>query len=585
MQNTHYNLFPTIEVSGFSEQCWRGWSDVIAEIHRMIADKRSPQVPVVVAVETYTGLHDEELMAELQRGLEPEAFLQTRKALKSPEEIDALIAPYLGGNDPIFGFYSPLTLDAFFDTEKQQALRDEVLAQQGVVVVYGVGAVLSCTADIVIYADMPRWEGQLRQRRNEVSNLGVDNAQLRASLQYKRAFFIDWRVCDRLKKTTLPHWDYLLDTTVPRDPKLVTGEALRAGLDQAVQQPFRVVPFFDPAPWGGQWMKQQFDLDPAVANFGWGFDCVPEENSLLLQFGQIRVEIPAQNLVYYRPRQLLGDTVYGLFGPEFPIRFDFLDTVGGGNLSLQVHPIVEYAQEKFGLHYTQEESYYLLAAGEKASVYLGLKKNLDADKMFSALQDAQEGGAPFPAEDYINRWPARQHDHFLIPAGTVHCSGEDAVVLEISATPYIFTFKLWDWERLGLDGLPRPINIAHGRKVIQWDRQTDWVKANLINAIYPIAQGEGWREERTGLHSLQFIETRRHWFTQPVHHYTGGTVNVLNLVEGPAAIVESPTQAFKPFRVNYAETFIIPAQVSEYTIRPVGPTEKELATIKAFVRL
>ncbi|MBS0351167.1 MAG: class I mannose-6-phosphate isomerase [Proteobacteria bacterium] len=582
LENTQYDLFPTVEVNGFADQCWRGWPAVCAEIRRLIVEKQSSSL--VVAVETYTGLYDDELLAELPSGLQPQTLLRTQQALKSPSEIESLIAPYLGGDDPLFGFYSPLTLNSFFDVTKQGHLREQILNATGVVIVYGVGALLCCTPDILIYADMPRWEGQLRQRRNQVSNLGVNNASLRASLQYKRSFFIDWRVCDRLKKTSMSHWDYLLDTTVAGDPKLVTGTALRAALDQTVQQPFRVKPFFDPAPWGGQWMKKQFHLDPKTTNFGWAFDCVPEENSLLLQFGEIRIEIPSQNLIYYRPRQLLGDTVYGLFGPEFPIRFDFLDTMEGGNLSLQVHPIVEYAQEKFGLHYTQEESYYLLAAGPAASVYLGLKQEIDIDKMFTALQQAQEGAEPFAAEQYVNRWPAKKHDHFLIPAGTIHCSGAGAVVLEISATPYIFTFKLWDWGRLGLDGLPRPINIAHGRKVIQEDRRTDWVKKNLINAIVPLASGQGWREERTGLHSLQFIETRRHWFTAPVLHQTGGTVNVLNLVEGTAIIVESPQQKFKPFQVNYAETFIIPAQVDSYIIRPAEPTATEFATIKAFVR-
>ncbi|HVV68386.1 MAG TPA: class I mannose-6-phosphate isomerase [Gammaproteobacteria bacterium] len=584
MSNNSYNHFPTTTITGFSGQCWRGWPAVCTELNQVISALSSRQSQVIIAIETYTGLHDQEVAGKLQAGLQHQAFLYTQSAFKSSEQIDALIAPFLGGNDPIFGFYTHLTLEAFFDPDKQLAFRNEILAKKGVVVVYGAGALLCCTPDLIVYADMPRWEGQLRQRRNEVSNLGVENANLRASLQYKRAFFIDWRVCDRLKKTTLSTWDYLLDTTIPNDPKLITGDALRGALDQIVTQPFRVVPFFDPAPWGGQWMKEKFGLDAKAANYGWGFDCVPEENSLLLQFDEVRVEIPAQNLVYYRPRQLLGDYVYGLFGPEFPIRFDFLDTVGGGNLSLQVHPIVEYAQEKFGLHYTQEESYYMLAAGEKATVYLGLKTGIDPDKMCAALQQAQEGGPPFAAEEYINKWPAKKHDHFLIPAGTVHCSGADGVVLEISATPYIFTFKLWDWERLGLDGLPRPINIGHGRKVIQWERQTDWVKANLINALCPIAHGAGWREERTGLHSLQFIETRRHWFTQTVPHDTRNTVNVLNLVEGAAAIVESPTQAFAPFQVNYAETFIIPAQVGAYSIRPLSPTQEEYATIKAFVR-
>jgi mannose-6-phosphate isomerase class I len=185
----------------------------------------------------------------------------------------------------------------------------------------------------------------------------------------------------------------------------------------------------------------------------------------------------------------------------------------------------------------------------------------------------------------VNKWPAKKHDHFLIPAGTVHCSGQGSMVLEISATPYIFTFKLWDWGRMGLDGRPRPIHLERGAENIQWDRTTEWVKDSLINRVEDMATGDGWREERTGLHELEFIETRRHWFTGTVPHETNGTVNVLNLIEGEEAIVESPTGAFEPFVVHYAETFIVPAQVGSYTIRPHGTAlGRQCATIKAFVR-
>jgi mannose-6-phosphate isomerase class I len=329
-------------------------------------------------------------------------------------------------------------------------------------------------------------------------------------------------------------------------------------------------------------MKETCDLPRDIVNYGWCFDCVPEENSLLLDFGNTHIEMPSINLVFDQPQALLGENVRSRFGDEFPIRFDFLDTMGGGNLSFQVHPLTEYIQRHFGMSYTQDESYYMLEAGPDASVYLGLRENVDPAAMRRALEAAQDGGPPFAAEKYVNQFAARKHDHFLIPAGTVHCSGADSMVLEISATPYIFTFKMWDWSRLGLDGRPRPINLEHGFKNIQWDRATDWVKDNLINRVEPMGKGDGWREERTGLHSLEFIETRRHWFDKTAPHDTQGTVNVVNLVHGEEAIVESPDNAFEPFPVHFAETFIVPANVGAYSIRPVGG--RPSATLKAFVR-
>jgi mannose-6-phosphate isomerase class I len=188
-------------------------------------------------------------------------------------------------------------------------------------------------------------------------------------------------------------------------------------------------------------------------------------------------------------------------------------------------------------------------------------------------------------EKYVNRFPAKKHDHFLIPGGTIHCSGRNTMVLEISATPYIFTFKLWDWDRLGLDGKPRPLHIAHGEQVIQWDRTSEWVKKNLLPKAELTDQGDGWREERTGLHEREFIETRRCWITGQVNWNTDGNFNMLNLVEGEEAVVESPTGAFEPFVVHYAETFIVPAAVGAYVIRPNGRSiGKEIAVIKAYVR-
>ena len=583
MRKANYEKFPSLPVPG-AKACATGWDAIAGRLRDAAAASRRPRC--VLVVECYPGVDEAQVRAELSARLAPVLAPDPRESLLPPDKIEALVAPFLGGDDPVFGYQSNLTLPQFFDPAKVERLRAQVAAlPAGLVLVVGCGARLIADGDVFVYADLARWEAQLRFRRNESANLGTANHTLAAGLQYKRAFYVDWRVADRWKRPLIARWDFVLDTHDPRAPKLADGESVRRGLRHAVTRPFRVVPFFAPAPWGGQWMKDTCALDRSAKNYGWCFDCVPEENSLLLDLEGVRVELPSIDLVFDQPRALLGEAVHARFGDEFPIRFDFLDTVGGGNLSFQVHPLTEYMQRHFGMHYTQDESYYLLHAEPGGAVYLGLKEGVDPAAMVRDLAAAQAGGAPFDADRYANLWPAKKHDHFLIPAGTVHCSCTGTMVLEISATPYVFTFKLWDWARLGLDGKPRPIHLDHGAANIQWDRTTAWTKKHLVNAITPVAAGDGWREERTGLHEREFIETRRHWFAKAVPHDTRGGVNVLNLVQGEEAVVESPTGAFAPYVVHYAETFIVPAAVGAYTIRPHGPAVgTECATLKAFVR-
>jgi mannose-6-phosphate isomerase class I len=576
-----YEKLPAIAVGSRSDLSL-GWNEIGQALALRLARPGS-----VLCVECYPGVFVDEVMEALTSRLKPTLTLRSQALFKRPTAIDAMLEPYLGGDDPVFGRMNGVELADFFDPTALADAKTRLAQVKGLTLVVGVGASLvSESPDVMVLADLARWEIQQRQRRHEVGNLGVDNAAERPSVLYKRAFFIDWRAADRRKKRLLPTVDFLLDTNDRRKPKLISGRVLRGGLARAAAQPFRVVPFFDPGPWGGQWMKEVCDLPREAVNYAWCFDCVPEENSLLLGFGELRVEVPSQNLVFSHPRELLGDAVHARFGTEFPIRFDFLDTMQGGNLSLQVHPLTEYIQDRFGVAYTQDESYYLLDASPEGTVYLGLKNGVEAERMLGDLRRAQlDAAAPFADPLYVNRWPAKKHDHFLIPAGTVHGAGAGSMVLEISATPYIFTFKLWDWGRLGLDGRPRPIHLEHGAANIQWSRTTDWVGQHLVNRIEPIGQGDGWREERTGLHERQFIETRRHWFTGPTPHDTAGGVQVLNLVEGQQAVVESPSDAFAPFVVHYAETFIVPAAVGRYTVRPDGPSVgTQCATIKAFVR-
>lgn len=579
MPGTNYDKQPTIAISDDASLCVSGWA-AIAEAVRSASHEDGR---TVVVAECYPGVDVEEIRQGL-KGLRAGEVFAAEAALRSADDLEELVSPSLG-DDPVFGVMSAWELRSFFDDAKVAALRQKIAAAHGTMLVYGTGAAYIAERwDLLLYCDVTRWEIQQRQRAHRVGNLGADNASASAAQLYKRAYFVDWRAADTEKHRLHGLIDFYVDTNLPVRPKAISGELYRRALGEAVRRPFRVVPFFDPGPWGGQWMRRHFNLPKEAVNFAWGFDCVPEENSLRFGIGDEAIETPALSLVHEHPQELLGDSVVRRFGAEFPIRFDFLDTVAGGNLSLQVHPLREYIAEHFGMSYTQDESYYLLDAEPDAVVYLGLKPEIDAGRMADDLHEAQAGGRPFPVEEYVNPWPVKKHDHVSIPAGTIHCSGKNSMVLEISATPYIFTFKLWDWARLGMNGLPRPIHLEHGLRNIQWSRDREWTKENLVNPVRRVSSGKGWYEEATGLHALEFLETRRHWFTEPVLHDTAGTLHVLNLVEGDEVVVESPTNTFAPFVVHYAETFIVPAKVGPYRVSPLRKTERPLATIKAYVR-
>lgn len=516
-------------------------------------------------------------------------------AARSTRDIDAYIADNLT-EDRVFGVMSHATVEAFYDPDRLAATAEDIADDDRPTVLIGWGADLVArrvpTGYALVLADMARWEIQQRQRAG-ATNWRAANPDEDRLRKYKRGFFVEWRMADRHKRTMFDRVDFVFDANAvgaagpdSRPAGMITGDAFRSAIAGAAHRPFRVVPFFDPGVWGGQWMKRRFDLDPGKPNYAWCFDCVPEENSLLLRDSQgAVVEIPSLDLVLMHPKDLLGERTFARFGAEFPIRTDFLDTMEGGNLSLQVHPLTDYIYQTFGVHYTQDESYYLLDAGDDAVVYLGTKDGVDPEEMLDELRVAATGAKPFDTERFVNAFPARKHDHFLIPAGTVHSSGANAMVLEISATPFIFTFKMWDWGRLGLDGIPRPVHLDHAANNMQWDRDRTWTEANLVGRVEELSRDGDVIEERTGLHELEFIEVRRHWFGDRAVHDTRGTVNVLNLVEGDEVEIVSPTGAFEPYQVHYAETFIVPAAVGPYIVRRTARSRSErFGTVKASIR-
>ena len=388
MSMTHptypFQLFPTIPLSGGKGGAVGGY----ASIRAALSQRCSAKGKTVCVVECYPGVDQQELLEGLRpMGLALE--IHSDCLALPPEEMDRQVAQDLT-DDPVFGIMTARRLEEFFPEENLERARRQIgEVGSGLVLVYGVGASLVCQGDILILADITRWEIQLRFRRG-MTNWRTAKQNLTQREKYKQGYFAQWRWADRVKERLLPKLDFYLDMTTEGSPAMVSGEGYRAALEEVVTRPFRMVPYFDPGVWGGDWMKNHFHLPENGKNYAWSFDGVPEENSLLLDFGGQKIQTPAQNLVMFCPRKLLGDRVYDRFGKEFPIRFDMLDTMNGQNLSLQVHPLTEYIQQHFNMKYTQDESYYLLdAQGEDPCVFLGLRTGVQPEEMMQALEAAQ----------------------------------------------------------------------------------------------------------------------------------------------------------------------------------------------------
>jgi len=571
----NYGKFPAVKVNGVNS-AYQGWQPVAEQIIKKLSAREN----AIVVIDCYPGVSLSAIKSALGATavFRNASWFDADSCFMQGAELEARLADTLT-DDRVFGVMSCAKLADYLLPGASEKMKNSVAATKGLRVVMGTGAALLVEGDVLIYADYPRWQRQLDWRAGS-SNWQAENPDEDILRKYKRGFFWEWRVADRHKRELFTRFDFYLDV-LAQPAAMIDNAAFHAGLDACLKTPFRLNPFFDPGVWGGKWMEEVCDLPPGEKNYAWCFDGVPEENSLTLKFAATAITMPAINLVLARPEALLGQRNYARFGAEFPIRFDFLDTMSGGNLSLQVHPSTDYIQQNFGMHYTQDESYYILDAGSDASVWLGLRTGVKQEELVTALEEAQQTGT-FDAEKYVNQFPVKKHDHLLIPSGTVHCSGSNAMILEISATPYIFTFKLWDWGRLGLDGKPRPVHLNHGKKVMREERDTEWCRRELVNVITPLEEHAEWRSERTGLHELEFIETRRYWINGAVTLNTGGEFQMLNLVEGQAVLIESPANQFESFTVHYAETVIIPAASGEYRLRALH--QHETGVIVASVR-
>ena len=559
-RGAHYDLYPSFPLVGGSVDA--GWGPIVDAMGSSS----------VLLVDGGAGVDWDDVAGGIRAALEAGGrradVRSTGTAFLAARDLAHVIEPFLGDDDPVFGTRFEGDLRDLMDLRALAELARRDDPERDALVIVGPGAALADAAAPLVYLELPRNEQQFRARAGALTHLGADAPSTDPKAAYKRLYFVEWPLLERHKAGLWPRIARFADVQ-REEPLSVSGASLRATLVVMASAPFRARPWFEPGAWGGSWLLEHMpDLPRDVPNYAWSFELISPENGLLLEADGLLLETGFDSLMIQSGAAVLGDGA-ARFGRAFPIRFDYLDTVDGGNLSVQCHPRPDYMRDHFGEPFTQDETYYILDATPDAEVYLGFHDGVTREAWGEAIRVSQREATAIDVERFVQTFPARSGDFFLIPSGTVHASGVGNLVLEISATPYIFTFKMYDWLRLDLDGSPRPLNVERGLANLVMERQGAVVERDLVCRPTELAVGDGWRREHLPTHPEHFYDVHRLTIESAMEVDTDRSPHVLNLVAGERVRVEVVDRP--PLDVRFAETFVVPAAATRYRIVNQGP--------------
>ena len=550
---------------------------------------------VIVALDGYTTAQWGRFISLMNRecellGLAFESLDANEATLKSGKEIDAIIDPLLIWDtkiDPTLlygkvyhGGYKGLT-----DEAKAEAFTKAVPAMKApgkIVAVYGYGCLQKAFRplyDVRCWFDITPMNSMLRIRSGQYANLGKKHTGI-INRTIRRCYYCDFENAVQLRKDLFAKGDldwYVLDND-PANLQLMPFAAFADVCAQLVKYPFRAKPCYLEGVWGGSYMKTQRHLPENMRNAAWVFDFIPMEVSVLVAAGPELLDINYCSFVHKEGISLMGETCVSKYKGYFPIRFNWDDSYHStGNMSIQCHSGGEFNVLNYNEFGRQDESYYVVVTGHEAKTFIGFKDDADIPAFFREIEAADTEHRPCDYMKYVSYEESKPGLQVMLPAGTIHSSGRNQVILEIgSLTIGSYTYKMYDYLRLDFDGKQRPIHTHLGELNVRQDRRHSVIHdpespEYIVQAPRLDCEGPGWQEYILGENPQMYISLRRLEFDKECRQDTRGEkFHVLTLVDGDHIRIRSAQHPERYFDLDFMEIACVPASMGEYVIENLG---------------
>ncbi len=581
MFNPHpYNEMSAINRPKLSDNVKASLKKGTAEIAEELSKAASGKV---IAFDGYSSAEFKELVNVLAGALKLAGIsykvINAADYYKSAEVIEELLSDNLKidkEKDPVnlFGKRVEDGYELVFDAQKVGTLEKDIKDREGAVILYGFG----CTyfeqirelCDTIVWLDVAPKAAVLRAKSGRMTNIG-DKTSRPFKEMMRRAYYVDFEAALTLRRELLhkDRIDYYIDST--EEYKMLDKVALSELTSKLSLMPFRNRPVYIDGVWGGQYIKSLRNVDE-MKSIAWVFDFIPMEVSVVTEIGDELFEMPFYTFLQSQEVNIMGEACVEKFGGYFPIRFNYDDTFhSSGNMSIQVHSGSQYNKENFNEFGRQDESYYIVNAGHGAKTYLGFRDEIDPKEFIELAKKSEKDHSVIDYKKYINAVESKPGVQVMIPAGTIHASGQNQLILEIgSLTVGSYTYKMYDYLRLDLDGKPRPIHSYHGERVLCTERNTTWINQNVVQAPRTIREGDGFKESIIGECDLLYFSLRHLEFEKEIRDNTNGKFHVLSLVNGEKVRIESVSNPEHYYEQNFLDIIVVPASMGEYRIVNLG---------------